>query len=306
MYFVYKYNIIYVYDTTTLDSKGLFYPRALMHLMIGLYLAEICLIGLFALQVAVPQLLLMLIFLIFTLLVHISLNDAVSPLLYSLPRTLALDGDDTDAGDVLSPTLHAPSTRPNSSPAGAAADYYDMDEQYGDEEEEEHVLDEGTTNRGVEGAGGFMASVAGWGRSKIKADFKTQVEESGLTRWIAALKEWGTPDPNVKPNFLMRWLHPEIYEDFTALSAMVDQSAPDEADEAEQARRGYWPPEMWSPIPKLWIPRDEARVSRQEVAHSSEVVPTTDRGAWLNEKGRMVIDLTEAPFEVNRTLDRFF
>ena len=57
---------------------------------------------------------------------------------------------------------------------------------------------------------------------------------------------------------------------------------------------------------ELWIPRDEARVSRQEVAHSSEVVPTTDRGAWLNEKGRMVIDLTEAPFEVNRTLDRFF
>ncbi|KAL3958204.1 hypothetical protein ACCO45_006366 [Purpureocillium lilacinum] len=51
MRLVWRYNLLYVYDSD-FDSKGLFYPRALLHLIIGLYLAEICLIGLFALHLA--------------------------------------------------------------------------------------------------------------------------------------------------------------------------------------------------------------------------------------------------------------
>ena len=48
---VWRYNLIFVFDSD-MDSKGLFYPHALLHLMVGLYLAEICLIGLFAIHLA--------------------------------------------------------------------------------------------------------------------------------------------------------------------------------------------------------------------------------------------------------------
>ena len=104
-YVVYKYNLIYSFDSD-LDTKGLLYPKALQHLMIGLYLAEVCLIGLFGLQSAFGPVVLMLTFLIFTALVHMSLSDAVSPLMYNLPRTLALDDKDL-AGDDEPSGIHA-------------------------------------------------------------------------------------------------------------------------------------------------------------------------------------------------------
>jgi hypothetical protein len=45
---------------------------------------------------------------------------------------------------------------------------------------------------------------------------------------------------------------------------------------------------MWAPAPRLWLPRDEARVSRQEVAHSAGSLGASDEGCWLveNKKGR--------------------
>ncbi len=90
---VYKYNIIYSWDSD-LDTHGLVYPRALMHLMYGVYLAEICLVGLFSLKSAFGPVILMIMFLIFTALFQISLDDALTPLMYNHARTLALEDKD--------------------------------------------------------------------------------------------------------------------------------------------------------------------------------------------------------------------
>ena len=37
-------------SNATIDTKGRVYPRALQQLFVGLYLAEVCLIGLFAID----------------------------------------------------------------------------------------------------------------------------------------------------------------------------------------------------------------------------------------------------------------
>lgn len=91
-YFAYRYNLLFV-SNVQVDTKGLVYPRALGHLFIGLYIAEVCLIGLFAIATgesvgALGPLILMIIFLIFTALYHISLNSAMAPLLNYLPKSL--------------------------------------------------------------------------------------------------------------------------------------------------------------------------------------------------------------------------
>ncbi|KMU78278.1 hypothetical protein CISG_06431 [Coccidioides immitis RMSCC 3703] len=88
----YRYNLLFVYDSTV-DTKGLIYPRALKQVLTGIYLAEICLIGLFAIKGAIGPLILMGIFAIVTAVAHISLNDALSPLLSALPRTLDNEDD---------------------------------------------------------------------------------------------------------------------------------------------------------------------------------------------------------------------
>ena len=86
-YIAYRYNILFVTDTQ-IDTKGLLYPRALQQLLTGVYIAEIVLIGIFGLAGTPGPVVLMVVFLIFTALFHISLNSALDPLLYNLPKSL--------------------------------------------------------------------------------------------------------------------------------------------------------------------------------------------------------------------------
>jgi calcium permeable stress-gated cation channel len=89
-YLAYRYNILFVTDAQ-IDTRGLIYPRALKQLFSGIYVAEICMIGLFGASVAIGPLVLMVFFLIFTVLFHKTMNSALDPLLYNLPRTLKLE-----------------------------------------------------------------------------------------------------------------------------------------------------------------------------------------------------------------------
>ncbi|OTB08073.1 hypothetical protein M426DRAFT_317180 [Hypoxylon sp. CI-4A] len=91
-YLAWRYNIFFVTDTQ-IDTRGLIYPRALKQLFAGIYIAELCMIGIFATSVAIGPLVLMVIFLIFTALFHITINSAIDPLLYNLPRTLGIEAE---------------------------------------------------------------------------------------------------------------------------------------------------------------------------------------------------------------------
>lgn len=109
-YFAYRYNFLFVYDTGV-DMKGLGYPRALQQLFVGLYIAEICLLGLFATRLnnvgAIGPFVLIILLIVFTALYHVSLNSALTPLIKFLPKTVeaeerqsllaAADGVDTAA-----------------------------------------------------------------------------------------------------------------------------------------------------------------------------------------------------------------
>jgi calcium permeable stress-gated cation channel len=85
-----RYNILFVTDTK-IDTRGLIYPRALKQLFSGIYISEICMIGLFGASVAIGPLVLMVVFLVFTVLFHVTINNALNPLLYNLPRSLEVE-----------------------------------------------------------------------------------------------------------------------------------------------------------------------------------------------------------------------
>ncbi|KXL50907.1 hypothetical protein M433DRAFT_1937 [Acidomyces richmondensis BFW] len=91
-YFAYRYNIFFVCDAN-IDTKGRIYPRALQQLFVGIYVAEFCLIGLFAIGTgsskgAIGPLIIMIIFLVFTVLYNVSLKNALGPLIDYLPKSL--------------------------------------------------------------------------------------------------------------------------------------------------------------------------------------------------------------------------
>lgn len=96
MHAVFKYNLLYVYSSE-IDTRGLSYILALKQLLTGLYLAEVCLLGLFALRLTFGPVVMMFISITTTAVIHISLNEAVGPLLDNLPRTLSSEGKNGDA-----------------------------------------------------------------------------------------------------------------------------------------------------------------------------------------------------------------
>lgn len=91
-YFAYRYDLLYV-SNADIDTQGKSYVRALQHTTVGCYLSMICLIGLFAMgaghkRISLGPMILMIILLVFTLLYHISLHQAITPLIEYLPKNL--------------------------------------------------------------------------------------------------------------------------------------------------------------------------------------------------------------------------
>ncbi|GAM88545.1 hypothetical protein ANO11243_065780 [Dothideomycetidae sp. 11243] len=91
-YVAFRYNLLFV-TNAQIDTKGRVYSQALGHLFIGIYVAQACLIGLFAIasgssRGALGPLILQIAFLIFTVLYHSSLNAALKPLIDYLPKSL--------------------------------------------------------------------------------------------------------------------------------------------------------------------------------------------------------------------------
>ncbi|MBE3109157.1 MAG: hypothetical protein IMZ46_01380, partial [Acidobacteria bacterium] len=286
IYLVYRYNLLYIHNTS-IDTRGLVYPQALMQLLVGLYLAEACMIGLFVLRGALGAMALMILFLIFSVLVHLSISDAISPLLYNLPRTLSLEGEELERGgsfdigqdDAIHPDHLSELDRP-----------FDVEEGKEGEDGEEHVV---TGTRGVEGADGFVSSVKDVAKDKVRVRAAGYADRLGLTPVWNHVMYWVSPPRTAKPNFLLRFLHPGVFEDFAALQGMLPDEMPDPTRgyPEDYARQVYWPLVVRTPMETLRVPRDEAGVSRQEVRHAGAVMPITDEGAWLEEDGALRVDV---------------
>jgi hypothetical protein len=98
------------------------------------------------------------------------------------------------------------------------------------------------------------------------------------------------PTAQKKPNFISKWLHPNVYTDYPTLRRLVPHDFVEIAYSPESERDAYFNPSISSSTPLLWIPRDPAGVSRQEVNHTSRVIPITDEGAHLDENDGIVWD----------------
>ncbi|KAL8292653.1 hypothetical protein RQP46_001265 [Phenoliferia psychrophenolica] len=87
------YLFIWVYDTpASKETGGLFYPKALSHIVVGLYIEQFCLAGLFFLArdsqghaSAIPEAALIVVLIVFTIFYQNTLNTGYAPLISNLP-----------------------------------------------------------------------------------------------------------------------------------------------------------------------------------------------------------------------------
>ncbi|ENI11146.1 hypothetical protein COCC4DRAFT_122766 [Bipolaris maydis ATCC 48331] len=84
IYVAFRYNMMYVHDTH-IDTKGGFYARALEQLMVGVYLGELCLLGLFGIGIggsitSVGPTVLQMVLIVATVIFHIFMKRKVKQL----------------------------------------------------------------------------------------------------------------------------------------------------------------------------------------------------------------------------------
>jgi hypothetical protein len=290
IYTSYRYNILYVYSSER-DTRGLHYPRALKQTITGVYLAEICLIGLFGLGSSFGPLVLMFGLLIFTILIHFSLNAALSPLLFNLPRTLAVEEELRRAGyggiDDISEKEEIDLEDPD------GQNPYDSDFDPSQQDDAAVVHDPNPGIRGLRIPEGTdqLVSISTTG---ITTALRRRYHKSPIPTFLSKVDFWSpwiSPDPNTeKPNFLLKWLHPEIFADYAILRSALPKF-PDLVYEAGSTKDAYNPPSMRARPPRLWIPRDPAGVSTQEVRHTSKIAEISDDGAWIDGLNHLSMDL---------------
>ncbi|KAK9448960.1 uncharacterized protein V1518DRAFT_416805 [Limtongia smithiae] len=100
-YISYRYQFIYC-NYSPIDSSGLYFPRAIHQLFTGVYVMELCLIGLFFLvrdeelrASCTPHAVIMIIVLLVTVVYQNVLRQSFAPLLTYLPVTLATHSEST-------------------------------------------------------------------------------------------------------------------------------------------------------------------------------------------------------------------
>lgn len=228
-----------------IDTKGMIYPRALQQTTVGCYLLNVCLIGLFAIGAAADPsstgpLILMIISLVFSIIYHLSLNQAMAPLLNYLPRNLEPEEEELLA---------------HQAPATSTRDRIDS-----------LALDSSGPSSGKP---------------------TNTHEDAEKTMYNGNGSSAPTPQPGKASNLFLKFLQPNKYADYYSLRELVPHDFADISYSPEVERNAYYHPAIGSVPPLLWIPRDKAGVSRQEVAHTSKVIPITDDDASIDDKGKI-------------------
>jgi hypothetical protein len=126
IYLSVRYNSFYVFSNN-IDTKGAAYAKVMQQLMTGVYLSEVCLIGLFSINTAPGPIVLMAVFLGFTIIYHILMRQALHRLTQYLPDNMDDDAQlamfattDTRSYDA-SKAGAPPSEAPPLPPTGLAA-----------------------------------------------------------------------------------------------------------------------------------------------------------------------------------------
>ncbi|KAI1385784.1 DUF221-domain-containing protein [Hypoxylon trugodes] len=99
-YFSYRYNLLFVIKPK-IDTKGQAYTLALEHLLTGVYIAELALLGIFSLRKATGPSIIIAILFIITILYNVLMNKYLSPLEQFLPADLASLSERDDESEPL-------------------------------------------------------------------------------------------------------------------------------------------------------------------------------------------------------------
>lgn len=257
VYIAYCHNLTYCFVEGP-DSRGSHYPKALFQTFTGLYLGQVCLLGLFIVGKGFGPIVLQAIGLGFTIFSHLHLKWAFDRLLTVTPIDCMRPLDGTSA----TPSYMGPS------------DYDDkvLFKKHGlassDLLAEEHEANE-----------------------DIKRDLEQTVDNGGKLVPLLADRDFKSTQST---NVVIQYFRPDVYLNYRNAKKMIPATYNIEPEEDDD-KHAFDQPVISAKMPVLWIPQDSMGWSKQEIEKNADIVEMSDINSSFNEKGSIVM-LGEPPY----------
>ena len=323
----YRYNTLYV-TKFSFDTGGLLYPTAINQLFTGLYVMELCLIGLFFLVRDVvivngvakaigtpckPQAIVMIVIMFFTIIFQWLLNNAFGPLLRYLPITLedeavmrdeefaraqekrwAMEDDEEDR------EREASHDKYNTRPSQSREESRNADQSF-----EMQPMEAGPDLKGdLKKLLPQMPQIphaptkASWADRKDNKPRASELFTPAILPYIKSPRHRShhhakSPDPEAQ--------HSGTDRIGAALFAGINDEIEDltPADRDKLVRRAFQHEALRARRPVIWIPRDDLGISDEAIARTkafSEYIWISNEGTGLDGKGRVIYNRSPPDF----------
>lgn len=305
LYVVYLYFLCYVNNNGETDSRGIHYPRALFQTIVGVYLAQICLLGLFVVSKAWGPVVIDAIGLGITAFVHVNLNKAFDELMLSLPidTMRALDGKSETPSYFQQLTIAG--NRNSQSPSDFEASRVSrMSEstQYDSKliTEKEFVLQKDNVEENDFTTREDTTSDSRGNSATRKITFNEAVDYYDSLTQVPLLAE-GTASNVVETDGLIkRFFKPHVYLSYhyskRTLPEIYNHVDVEDMDE-EKNVHAYDYPALNAEPPIVWIPRDKMGISKNIIKSFEGIIEISDEGAEFNSKNKIVFTAPPPDFD---------
>ncbi|TCD70733.1 hypothetical protein EIP91_002109 [Steccherinum ochraceum] len=295
-YLLWKYLFLWqVNQPRSSDTGGLFFPKAINHIFVGLYLQQICLAALFFLAQnaahkpsSIGEGALMIVLIVITIFFHIILTNSYGPLIHNLPLSLA----DKSYG-VPSPESEHPETRDS---VVAGHDSNDQVSAVGSED----AYEKGQVKQHEKARTSSNASMS-YPPDKLAAEPETSAEasptvdgashhnENGFSNGAGASAK-ASPALSTSISARPHALTSNTSQRRVSHRSTGSQSSIQGTDEQAGPKEFYHPASVDSQ-PTVWIPRDELGLGEEEERACKENgVDATTQGAVMDAKGHVEIE----------------
>ncbi|RLV89437.1 Uncharacterized protein RSN1 [Spathaspora sp. JA1] len=255
IYIAYCYNLTYVYKESP-DNRGMHYPVALFQTFTGIYLGQICMLGIFIVGKGWGPIVLQVIGILATAFCHVHLQEAFDHLLTVVPIDCmkALDG-----------YSNTPSFQGHTEYHEKVTSRKRRKQQQREKQEyQEQILSETSLTPDLEKE---PAPRVGTAPLLADRDFK---------RISIA-----------NPNPLLRFVRPDVFLNFRNSKNLLPSSYTMETKE-DSTKHTYHPPAISAKCPGVWIPRDPMGLSDLEIENLKSVVDISNENAGFNETGGII------------------
>lgn len=264
VYIASAYNLTYV-NIEAPETYGLHYPRALFQLFTGIYLGQVCMLGIFAVGKGWGPIVLQAISIGATAFAHIQLGQAFDRLIHVVPIDCMrpLDGVSHTAS-FKGTTEYEKKVLSRSKRAGNKQLATEIQK---DEEKQLKVIEGLATD-----------------------DVYSETKEHEIVPLVAD-RDFKSREHH---NFLVRFLRPDIHMNYR-LAKLLLPSTYNVEEDVTFDKHAYDMPSVTAQKPTLWIPRDPMGLSTVQIEELSKVIDVTDENAGFTDKGKIKY-LDKPPF----------